>query len=113
MVNTFDYTNSAGVEIEAKPLHTMQIQPGIKLIGNLKNSWQPYAGFNVVWNLLNETDVKANDISLPQLSVDPYAEYNLGVNKTIGERCSGFFQTTLRSGGRKGISLQGGFSFKF
>ena len=113
MVKSFDYTNAANIEINSNPLHSIQIQQGINLIGNLKYGWQPYAGFNMVWNLLNKSDYKANDVSLPQLSIDPYAQFNLGFNKTMGDRCTGFFQTTLRSGGRKGISLQGGITFKF
>ena len=49
-VNTFDYTNSAGVRMKSDPLHAIQIAPGVKLIGNLKNGWQPYLGVNMVWN---------------------------------------------------------------
>lgn len=113
MVKAFDHTTSAGGNVHSDPLHAIQIQPGLNLIGNLKYGWQPYLGFNMVWNLLDKTKYTINDVSLPQLSVDPYAEYNIGFNKIIGERCSGFFQTTLRSGGRKGISLQGGITFKF
>lgn len=43
-VNTFDYTNKAGVRMNSDPLHAIQIAPGIKFIGNLKNGWQPYLG---------------------------------------------------------------------
>lgn len=36
-VNTFDYTNKAGININSDPLRAIQIEPGIKFIGNLKN----------------------------------------------------------------------------
>ncbi len=36
-VNTFDYTNAAGVRIKNDPLHAIQIAPGVKFIANTKN----------------------------------------------------------------------------
>ena len=35
-VNTFDYTNAAGVKMNSDPLNAIQVEPGIKFIGNLK-----------------------------------------------------------------------------
>ena len=54
-VNTFNYTNAAGVRINTNPLNAIQIALGIKLMGNLKNGWQPYLGVNMVWNIIDET----------------------------------------------------------
>ncbi len=108
-INTFDYHNAAGVDINADPLHALQISPGLKFIGNLKNGWQPYLGLSIIWNLMDDTRFKANDVTLPELSVDPYFLYGFGVQKTAGERCTGFFQTMFRSGGRNGVGFQLGF----
>ena len=107
-VNTFDYTNAAGVRVNSDPLNAIQIVPGIKVIGNLKNGWQPYAGVDMVWNIMGSTDVMANDIRLPQLSVKPYVQYGVGVQKSWGDRFTAFFQTMLRNGGRNGVVLSGG-----
>ncbi len=107
--NTFDYTNAAGVKIDSDPLHAITVVPGIKLIGNLKNGWQPYAGVNMVWSIMDKTNVMANDVRLPQLSVKPYVEYGVGVQKSWGERFTAFFQTMLRNGGRTGVALTAGF----
>ncbi len=107
-INTFDYTNAAGLRIESDPLHTLQIEPGLKFIGNFKNGWQPYAGVSVVWNIMDKTDVQASDVTLPSLSIKPFAKYGIGVRKTWGERVTGFFQTFFTSGGRDGVGLQGG-----
>ena len=35
-VNTFDYTNAAGVKINSDPLHTIQLNPSIRFIANTK-----------------------------------------------------------------------------
>lgn len=108
-VNTFDYTNKAGTSINSDPLHAIQIAPGIKFIGNIKNGWQPYVSVQMIWNIIDDTRFKANDVSLPELSVKPYIQYGVGLQKRWGERFTGFFQTMIRNGGRNGVSLSLGF----
>lgn len=110
-VNTFDYTNAAGVHISSDPLNAIQVEPGIKFIGNLKNGWQPYLGVSMVWNIMDKTDFLANNVSLPELSVKPFVKYGIGVRKTWGERCTGFLQAYFTGGGRNGVGLQAGFRF--
>ena len=110
-VNTFDYTNAAGVRMNSDPLHAIQIQPELKFIGNLKNGWQPYAGISLVCNILDDTKFKANDVSLPDLSVKPFIRYGAGIRKTWGERFTGFLQTYFTNVGRNGVGIQAGFSW--
>ena len=108
-INTFDFTNSAGTRIDSDPLHAIHLEPGLKFIGNLQNGWQPYAGVSVVWNIMDRTQFKANDVSLPNLSVDPFVKYGVGLRKAWGERFTGFLQAFFTQGGRKGVGLQAGF----
>lgn len=111
-INTFDYHNAAGVSLNSDALNVIQINPGLKFIGNLKNGWQPYLGFSIVWNIMDDTRFRANDVALPQLSIDPYFNYGLGIQKTAGERLTGFLQAMFRSGGRAGVGLQFAFRYK-
>lgn len=108
-VNTFDFTNAAGVKISSDPLNAIQVAPGVKFIGNLKNGWQPYASVSVVMNFMDKAKFHANDVTLPEMAVKPFVLYGVGVQKRWGERFTGFFQTMLRSGGRNGIGFQLGF----
>ena len=108
-INTFDYTNAAGVKIQSDPLHAIQFAPGVKFIANYKNGWQPYASVQMVWNILDSTRFRANDVSLPRMSIDPYVQYGIGVQKRWGDRFTGFFQSMIRNGGRTGIALTTGF----
>ena len=109
-VNTFDYTNAAGVRIDSDPLNTIQIIPGVKVIGNTKSGWQPYAGIDMVWNIYaGGNHVTASQTALPQLSVKPFVQYGVGIQKSWSDRFTAFFQTMLRNGGRNGIVLQAGF----
>lgn len=108
-VNTFDYTNAAGVRLNSDPLHTIQIHPGIKFAANLKNGWQPYAGAGVVWNILNDTRVTADNAHLPEMSIKPYAEYGFGIQKRWKDSFTADLSAMLRNGGRNGITLTASF----
>lgn len=108
-VNVFDYTNSAGVRITQDPLHAIEIIPGLRIIGNLKNGWQPYIGMNMTWNIMDKTKFYADDVALTPLSIKPYFEYGVGLQKRYGDRFTGFGQAMLRNGGRNGIAFTLGF----
>jgi outer membrane autotransporter protein len=109
--NTFDYTTAAGVNVTSEPLNAIQVTPGIKLIGNLKNGWQPYLATNMVWNIMDSQKIYANDVQLPQMSVDPYVEYGFGVQRRWGDRLTGFGQSMFRGGGRNGVAFQFGLRY--
>lgn len=104
-VNVFDYTNSAGVNITQDPLHAMEFIPGIKIIGNLPNGWQPYAAVNMTWIAMDRTKFYANEAALTRLGIKPFVEYGVGLQKRYGDRFTGFGQAMLRNGGRNGIAF--------
>ena len=110
-VNTFNYTTSSAVHMDADPLHAIHIEPQIKLIGNFKNYLQPYISVSMIWNIIDDTKFQANDVYLPYLSVKPYVQYGVGVQKRWGERLTGFFETMIRNGGRNGVALLLGLRF--
>lgn len=103
-VNTFNYKNAAGVRIDADPLHAFQIAPAVKFVFNTESGWQPYASVGMMWNLMDDTQFTANNVSLPDLSIKPYFQYGLGVQKLIGDRFTAYGQVMLRNGGRNGIA---------
>ena len=108
-VNTFDYTNAAGVRIDNDPLHALQLAPGLKLIGNTKCGWQPYLGVSMVWNLMDNSSATANGVKLPSMSMKPYVQYGVGVQKRMKDNFMAFGQAMIQNGGRNGISLTAGF----
>ncbi len=108
-INTFDYTNSSGVRIDTKnPVNVLQLSPGLKLIYNSEGGWQPYLGVNMVWNLINNSKVTANDVILPEMSIKPYIEYGAGVQRKVEDNFMLFGQAMVQNGGRNGIALTGG-----
>lgn len=110
-INTFDYTNASGVQISSDPLNAITISPGIKAIMNLKNGWQPYASVSMMWNILDKSKVTANDISLPDMSIKPFVQYGVGIQRRWGKRFTGFTQAMVRNGGRNGIALAFGLNW--
>ena len=111
-VNTFDYNNAAGVRIESDPMHAIQLAPGIKLIGNTKNGWQPYIGVSMIWNLLDESRVTADSVRLPEMSIKPYVQYGVGLQKRVNDKFLAFGQAMIHNGGRNGVSLSAGLRWK-
>jgi len=107
--NTFDYTNAAGVKINNSPAHSIQLNPSVRFIANTKNNWQPYASVGMVWNVMNENKVTANNVRLPEMSMKPYVEYGLGLQRNWKDKFTAFGQAMIRNGGRNGIALTAGF----
>ena len=90
-------------------MHTVQINPSLRIIGNTKGGWQPYASVGMVWNLLNETNATADGVKLPQMHTRPYVEYGVGLQRTWADKFSAYGQAMLRHGGRNGVALTLGF----
>ena len=110
-VYSTDYTTSNNVRIDADPLHVVHFIPGLKIIGNLSNGWQPYAVVNIVCSFADKTNFTADNIQLPKMSVNPYVEYGIGLQKRWADKYSGFAQATVRGGGRRGAALLFGFRY--
>ncbi len=107
-VNTFDYTNSAGVRIKSDPTNVLQLSPGIRFIYNTNGGWQPYLGVNMIWNLINNSKVTANNVLLPEMTIKPYVQYGLGIQKQVEDNFMLFGQAMMQNGGRNGVALTAG-----
>ena len=112
-INTFDYTNAAGVSINGDPLHALQISPNVRFALNTKNGWQPYLTAGMNWNIMNDSQFTANMATLPDLSMKPYVQYGLGIQKTINDNFTAYGQVLLRHGGRNGIAANAGLRYIF
>jgi outer membrane autotransporter protein len=108
-VKVFDYTNAAGVDIKSDMAHNVQLVPTLKFIGNFENGWQPYASVGMVWNILHESNARANGIKLPEMYTKPYVQYGLGLQRRWGDKFTAYGQAMVRNGGRNGVALTAGF----
>lgn len=112
-VNTFNYTNAAGISINGDPLHALQISPNVRFAFNTQNGWQPYLTAGMNWNIMNDSEFTANMATLPDLSIKPYVQYGLGIQKTINDNFTAYGQVLIRNGGRNGIAANAGLRYIF
>lgn len=108
MVDVGNYTNASGVRMKSSPLHVFQLHPYVKAIRHTDSGWDPYITVGYVHNFLGRTKIRANEERLPSLSIDPYVEYSLGLQKTWLDRYTLYTQATGRHGGRNGAELSVG-----
>ena len=104
-VHAFNPSDIMGMKISGDTLHGVQLAPGIKLMANLPEGWQPYLMFNFRYNLGDKTHFKAGYMGLPDTYVKPYVEYGLGMQKRWGEKFTGYGQFLARNGGRNGVGV--------
>ena len=104
-VHTPTYTDAAGVRISSSALNVLQLHPYVKFIMNTDNCWQPYVTLGYVHNFMGKTHYRADGIALPGMSIDPYVEYSIGVQKTWNDTYTVFGQATGRNGGRNGFEI--------
>lgn len=50
----------------------------------------------MIWNLLDESKVSANDVRLPEMSIKPYVQYGVGVQKRFKDRYMAFGQAMIQ-----------------
>ena len=100
--NVSDYTNASGVKIDAKPTNVLQFHPSLKFVKNTNCMWNPYISAGFVYDCFSNAKFRANGLELPNMSVKPYAEYSIGVQRTYRDRDTLYGQITGRQGGRQG-----------
>ena len=110
-LNTFDYKNAAGVQINSDPTSMIQIAPTVRFVVNTKKGWQPYLAVGMVWNILAHSNIKANNEELPDMYTKPYVQYGLGLQRVVKDRFTAFGQAMIYNGGRNGVSLTAGIRY--
>ncbi len=110
---TTDYTTSGGVGVGDNSQNALQVKPELKFVANFDNGFRPYAAVSYNWNVLSNPDVRANDATLPELSVDPYAEYKLGASQSINDDIVGYAEVSATTGAREGFGAQLGLKWNF
>ncbi len=111
-IKTFDYTGATGARMEIDPLHSIQVAPGVKFIANTKNGWQPYLAANVVMNFMDRSNVRVDDVALPEMSITPYVQYGIGLQKVFKDNFMAFGSAMFQNGGRSGVGLNFGLRWE-
>ena len=106
-VDSGNYTNAQNTKIISKPLHVIQLIPGIKISKTFK-SWKPYLRVAMAFTPLNKSQIKANEVVLPDSKMGNFVEYGFGIQKLNENKSTGFLQVMVRNGSRTGINFKFG-----
>ncbi len=110
-VNNDNYESKSGAKIDTKNLHAFEVAPGLRVNYNLTKSWIGFADAKYVFRTDNGGDTTADNIMLPNIGVDNYVEYGLGVKTAIQGNWSLSATLNRRDGGRQGWN--GGLSVNY
>lgn len=102
ILDTFDVTNSN--------LNSFEITPEIRAIKHIGAGWFGTVNARYVFAWENGGKITANNVHMADLDSDNYAEYGIGLEKSI-DRFNISLHVGRRDGGRNGWN--GGTSFKY
>ena len=97
--------------ISCNGVYPLTMEPSLVLMRDLEDNLRFFASVSAVFTMLNNMNFKANHVSLPDFSVDPYAQYGLGALKKLGENVIIKAEVYARSFGRSGLGGQ--FTFNY
>ena len=60
---------------------------------------------------MGESNSTANGIKLPEMSIKPYVQYGVGLQKRVEDNFTAYGQAMVQNGGRNGVSLSAGFKW--
>ncbi len=113
LVNSEDYTDSSNLSVNSKVLHGMQITPGLKVDGKFNYGIKAFAHAKMVFNVVDKTRVKVDNVKLDRLSIKPYVRYGFGLEKSFSKCCVLHGSVDFINGGINGINAQLGVSYLF
>lgn len=109
-VGSANYTSLSGDFIQNKNFNTFEIAPSIRALKHIGAGWFGYIGVKYVFMYETGGDVMVQDVKYNNLIADNYAEYGIGIEKSI-DRFNIAMHINRHDGGRTGWN--GGLSLKY
>ena len=107
-----DYTTGKNAEVAFDGLSMYELAPGLKIEKAFNDELQVYAKGRYVYTGTRLQHVTANGVHLPDMEIEPYAEYGLGFESSNGD-ASLFAEVMRRDGGRTGWNGLAGLKINF
>lgn len=107
-----DYTTGKNAEVAFDGLSMYELAPGLKIEKAFNDELQVYAKGRYVHTGTGLQHVTANGVHLPDMEIEPYAEYGLGFESSNGD-ASLFAEVMRRDGGRTGWNGLAGLKINF
>ena len=107
------HSDFGALSMNAGFLNGINVAPGLNVI-YAQEAWTAYFTSFYMWNINDQIGGRAGGVNLPGVSMrHGWLEYGVGMTRNFKERFMGYFQTTVRNGGRLGVALQAGLTWKF
>ena len=107
-----DYTTGKNAKVAFDGLSMYELAPGLKIEKAFNDELQVYAKGRYVHTGTGLQHVTANGVHLPDMEIEPYAEYGLGFESSNGD-ASLFAEVMRRDGGRTGWNGLAGLKINF
>ncbi len=101
---------TTGNTIDSENFNMFTVAPGLRAIKHVANNWYGFMGARYTFNFATGGETYLNDVTLPELEIDDYSEYYIGIEKSI-DRFSISGTIGRREGGRTGWI--GGLNLKY
>ena len=112
-INTKEFTNAQGNKVSAEDINNVHIEPGVKASLELDNGWTPYGLIGACFNT-GEAATEVNGKSVKELTMDPYYECGIGVEKEFSSTpWSCYGEVDGRAGSRQGVGINLGIKYAF
>ncbi|MBR3655492.1 MAG: autotransporter domain-containing protein [Elusimicrobia bacterium] len=112
-INTKEFTNAQGNKVSAEDINNVHIEPGVKASLELDNGWTPYGLIGACFNT-GEAATEVNGKSVKALTMDPYYECGIGVEKEFSSTpWSCYGEVDGRAGSRQGVGINLGIKYAF
>ena len=118
-INTENYTSKAGAKLKNHTKNVFEVTPEVKLTKDFGTGLEGYAKVAYTWNFYQGGKVTADDVLLPKMSVKPYVEYGVGLEKDWSEEewnpkdITSYAEINRHDGGRTGWDINAGLKFQF
>ncbi len=109
-IGSANYISASNDYIANKNFNTFEVAPEIKAIKHIAKGWFGTLNFKYAFMMGPDGDVVVNGIQLENLDTRDYAEYGIGIEKSI-DRFNVALNINRRDGGRAGWN--GGFNLKY
>ncbi len=113
-IDVNDYTTTRGADVKFGNFHNFELAPELKIKKSFDEGYKGYALTRYVKTFNHGQDSTANNIELPDVELEDYFEYGIGVEKENDEgNAFGFVELKRREGGREGWYAQVGIKYNF
>ena len=113
IISAEDYVTKSGAKVKFGDMGVIEAAPGLKLSQDFGEGFKGYLSGRYVWSFTQGQHVTANDFTLPDVELEDYAEYGIGLEKSWGDRAAGFVEVKRRDGGREGWNFNLGYKTSF